>query len=709
MAQPGKLSVRDAADKLALGPENVVWAILEQSVARLENGRLQPYPIPGNTVARDITATAEGVWIATPDGVALFDGGRWQFFTTEDGLPGNDVTAVAQDSNGVVWAAGSGNAQEINFVFYDGKQWRPHPDYDAASEKLLNNQIVALQPAPDGALWLASPRGLQQVAGDVWRNFSSAAGLAGDNVRALAFAQEALWALTEAGLGRYDGKQWQSLSGAHGDALNALERLLAAPNGDLWVHSGNFSAGLFVFDGAAWQTVPTLTGFSRLDAWTFDGNGRLWAAGERLDRPDFFLGYYDPAKKEWVWQLPGTQNFPVSTLAFDDDGFLWIGAANGQGVFVRDVSGGGTGEIVAEFPQIRQPTVMTTTRDGVFWIASEDRLYAWDGSGITEMEVPLSFLRHIFALAEDADGRLWVGSEQGAARYKDGVWETFYAPAQAPAWWGSVATMQVRPDGGILLGTAVGGIGLYTGRAFLGDRPEAWRGQSIPVNTIFNDNETNLWVGTGGGGAARFDGVRWSIFTPEPALTAPVTGLGFSGDGRSWLGTQAGIVPFSGLGSESCRFEPGIKETVVFTMQPDRNGRLWAGTDNLGAAPLGDADADALWEGSTVRVLALAPDNDMWFVNPRHDWLLYMDGQTVKRTPLNTEFVTAQAINTMDVAADLTVWLGTPDGVVTFNGRDWSAITTTQGLADNEIDHLLISADGGIWIATPGGLSRKRP
>lgn len=701
----------EAASQLAVGPGGAVWAVTEGQVARLEGDTLRLVEQPRSTIIRAITASDDALWAATPDGAARFDGRSWRFFTTEDGLPSSDVTAVARDSAGTIWASSSVGGEEIDFAFFDGAHWRSHPHKDPRAEVLANDVVSAALATPLG-VWFGTSNGLSHLRDGTWTSYPDDTIFAERAVvRELAYAHGRMWAATDRGLASYDGENWEAFGGMHGQLSPGTSRLAVASNGDLWIAADNFSGGLRVFDGFNWRIVPTLSGESRAAAMVFDGNGRLWVAGERIDARQLFFGYYDPAANGWVWELPGARDFPVSVMAVGPDGNLWIGADNGQGLFVRDVSGAGLGEDVAHFSEPRRPSAITFGRDGTVWVGSEGLLYAWNGRDWSTLDVPIPFMSQISSISEAEDGSLWLATEQGVAHYANGTWETFYAPPQTPGWWGSTTAMTIRQDGAILLGTINGGVGLFTGRGFRGDRPGEWRGQTFPVTAIFNDADNQLWVGTDGEGAARLDGLRWETIAPSPALTAPLTSLGFTPDGMAWLGTQAGIVGVTDLLGRTCRFSEVAENVSAADVEPAVDGSLWFATAEQGAIhQFGGTQApEVSWPGAPVRVVAAAPDGEMWFVNARQDWLSYTSSSGVRRTPLDRTIVTASDVTALDIAPNRTVWMGTAVGVVAFDGRTWQQYTSMDGLVADEVSYVRAAPDGTLWFATAGGLSRLTP
>ena len=58
----------------------------------------------------------ENLWIATANGLSLFDGTTFRTFTTEDGLPSNHIRCLFEDRRGHLWLGTHGGV-----VHYDGR------------------------------------------------------------------------------------------------------------------------------------------------------------------------------------------------------------------------------------------------------------------------------------------------------------------------------------------------------------------------------------------------------------------------------------------------------------------------------------------------------------------------------------------------------------------------------------------------------------
>ena len=61
------------------------------------------------------------------------------------------------------------------------------------------------------------------------------------------------------------------------------------------------------------------------------------------------------------------------------------------------------------------------------------------------------------------------------------------------------------------------------------------------------------------------------------------------------------------------------------------------------------------------------------------------------------------------VAPDGTSWAVRDRGVAHFDGERWIAYTAANGLLDDRVNGIAIDAEGVVWIATNGGISRYAP
>ncbi|MEQ1805144.1 MAG: two-component regulator propeller domain-containing protein [Burkholderiaceae bacterium] len=104
-----------------------------------------------------ILAARDGsVWAGTwGGGVARFDGKAWRNFTVTDGLAGNIVYSIAQESGGALWFGTDNGVSR-----YDGSHWVTL----RVADGLLDRHVYAIAIAPDGDVWVGTRKGVVRIA-----------------------------------------------------------------------------------------------------------------------------------------------------------------------------------------------------------------------------------------------------------------------------------------------------------------------------------------------------------------------------------------------------------------------------------------------------------------------------------------------------------------------------------------------------------------
>ena len=218
------------------------------------------------------------------------------------------------------------------------------------------------------------------------------------------------------------------------------------------------------------------------------------------------------------------------------------------------------------------------------------------------------------------------------------------------------------------------------------------------VTTVKIDSEGNKWVGTHGGGLARFDGAAWTHYGVPDLADPYVYDILFDRQKRMWVANWKGVSIFDGETWKSFTKSDGIIDDWVYALAMDRDGVIWLGT-----------------EGGVTRY------DGKGFVSYTHDDGLGADLKTIgssyekienpsfhhNTTPgkeaggYNPNYILAAAVDSKNIK-----WFGTwGAGLSRFDGRNWKNFTTRDGLAGNFISDILVDSDDTLYIATDGGVS----
>ena len=347
----------------------------------------------------------------------------------------------------------------------------------------------------------------------------------------------------------------------------------------------------------------------------------------------------------------------------------------------------------------------------------------------------------IYALAQDQDGYLWLGTDSGLLRF-DGIrFLTAEALGHAGLPTGRVRALLTARDGTLWVGFGpVAGGGLYA----IGGAPEAapaFHLDGVDVVRIAETREGALWVATDNGLYAR-DQHGFLRVEPAGVSWGGVRHVYVDDRGTVWVGTTQGLFEDHG-GTFRRASGPG---RLVRGISRGYGDELWITHPTRGFIHAGDdLPAEHDFEGVGTGVYRDSRDN-LW-VSTRGQGLLRVyraveDGQLItERASVDTGFrsdgiwtvhedvegniwagtqeglhrlmpheVTPLTnlgfVHAVQARADGSVWIGTARGLLLgeLNGR--KRIETRQILTGHEVRALATAPDGTLWVATLEGIAR---
>jgi len=373
--------------------------------------RFVPHDLPGlpNSVPYVSLAEEKHGRIVASQGssLGLWQQGRWQMVTSANGLSRYDISALFVDREGSVW---------IGVVGHGLKRWIGEDSWEGytVADGLSDDIVWASLRDKTGRLWIGTESGLDFIpAGKngaiVWRS----AGI--ETARSDSLAESAdggIWMGSANGLlVRIDpkslvGKQWK---------VPEVYRILS--DGDrLWVATGE---GLYLVNTAGSDHTPALVEDKaiaeprkRFTDLSLDEAGQLWAASDE--------GLFRMDGSGWHRIDPGLSTVNPFHLVADRAGNVWATGAFAGLTRLRIA-----GDRIVDSEHIPRSHLLSdevvslaVDRRGWVWAGQDAGLTGFDGRhwrSYTQDDGLIWNDLDAYALTEDPDGSLWIGTSGGLA------------------------------------------------------------------------------------------------------------------------------------------------------------------------------------------------------------------------------------------------------------------------------------------------------
>jgi signal transduction histidine kinase/ligand-binding sensor domain-containing protein/DNA-binding response OmpR family regulator len=561
------------------------------------------------------------LWIATYDGLARFDGARFEIFDSDriPALGSNRLSRVAETGDGTLWivseqghltryrngrftacdvprsgraecglAQGGGHFRHVVegppgtvWVSGEGALYRLHDGHLLEETSVEDpGRINALYPARDGRLWVGAEGGLW-----VGRPGRFSRLPLGKVLSVAEDGQGQIWVGTPEGVGRLVRGRWQREVDTPGwVALDA--------RGTLWVFSNR---RLLRLRGGELELVaehPRAWAYLSVVAQGPDRSGAAW------------VSWYHLLIRDGRPVLEAEDGSWWTSLLVDRDGTVW--AAGGQPGVLRAFHPERVTTLHRGMPDPNLLTVFED-RDGTLWAGRRDSLAILDPERSTFQPLD-SRNGGAWAMLRDTRGTLWVGNSRGLFVLEEG---RLLPVASSPPW--EFRSLLEDQRGDLWAGTNHGLLRHDARHQAWVSIPCPWAPQGPRVRVIHEGSDRHLWLGTDGHGVVRYDrrsGHFLRLDRSRGLSSDLVRSLWTEPGGRLWIGTENGglnrldprLVTEEEVGEVAVvGREQGLPSAGVHRMLDDERGNLWMSTnDGIFRAKI--ADLNAVAEGRLTRL-----------------------------------------------------------------------------------------------------------
>ena len=562
----------------------------------------------------------------------------------DKGLSNDFVTAIFQDGEGFMWF---GTSNGLNR--YDGYEFKVFKNDPLSKNTLPDNRVTAVAESPSAQLYVATKGGLAVIDPN-----------------------------------RTQCEQVLVTSPKGNRPLNfPIHQIEKDILGQLFVHGG--SEGLFKIEetktGSVAQKIPLHYAGQQLPYYRVSAICKAVDAGVWAFIDHVGLAYYD--SKKHLFSIVKTVDFQSTTMAVAPTGDIWF--ASNQKIICYHIK---TGTFTNyNYDTYRKAVVnLYFGKDKKLWICT-------DGSGIQKFnsmtrtfEYDIGFdqqqltSRSVFAVLEDADDRLWIGTLRGGVNIVDPAKRRFH-------------TFKINPN-------------------------------SQQVNTAdfilsFEQADQNhIWIGTDGDGLYKWSISKGSLVhypysAHKDVKPAFITSLIQHQNDQLWIGSyDMGIVklsPKTGQVKHYTCYYPNSQyvNNAVWRLFKDSRGTLWASTLASGNVYYLDTIADQF------KHLNL-PINDVLTFFEDKDTVLWMGSWSALfrldlRTMKYNSYHIGSPIRFIQQTESGFLWLGTEGGGLlhlNLSSMNYRRYTEKDGLVSNTLLNGLQDAQGNMWMSSLDGLSK---
>jgi ligand-binding sensor domain-containing protein/signal transduction histidine kinase len=600
---------------------------------------------------------------------------------------------------------------EVQAPAYVSRIWR-------TQEGLPENQIRAIAQTPDGYLWLGTSSGLARFDGVrfvVYARFNTPS-MTDDNIRAFAVAIDgSLWVATDGGgLMHYQNGRFQSYGPKEGLLNEFVAAVLVDRNGEVWAGTNR---GLFRRRRERFERVdeglhlPNIAFFELRE----EADGRIFAGGPA----GLFCFEAEKLRRySGAGEIDGTYHIGLAR-----DGAIWLGTHHGlriAGEPARDLKRPNLKGMVG---------ALLEDHAGNMWIGTEgDGLYLVNQQGQTVFRAPVSLPDNsILALWEDREQNMWVGTADGLVRMS--APDVGVVSSRDGLSSDNVTTIYCGHRNTLWLTTVTGRVFQYVnGRIEAVNLPSPF--DSLRIRGTFEDHTGAFWFGTGSQGAVRFAKGKVTRFTVTEGLrNNGIQAFYEDRDQNLWIGTTSGLSRWDGAHFQNYYLEQGLSYGWVRAIAEDHNGDMLVGTDRglnrfhdgrfVGDPAFAALSRDRIWS-----IYPGAPET-LWFATQGAGLVRVRNGKASRIT--TREGLLSNSILQVIGDGRGSLWMSSPMGLSAASIEDLNAAAegrleaiavvaygTGDGLESTQINGGVQpsgcrAADGELWFPSVKGAVHFKP
>ena len=582
--------------------------------------------------------------------------GIWRTYSIDNGLPGQRIEHIAEDSESYLWFATWDNGVSR----FDGDDFQNFTEQDG----LTNDRVYFVEKDSQGRLWFGTANGV-------------------------------CW---------YDGTDFHHLEG-EGIAGRAVQFIYEDREGRIWF-GGHYTLGYY--DGAVFHDlIPLYLGHqpSRSDrsrtqcrGIAEDREGHLWFGFGCLSRFDG-TSFHRYGEEE---------GFPYSLISYavgrDDTGKVWIGQDNNEKVWVgqrtneNDLWCYADGTFQPVQVDLGSPLRrIDCDREGRMWFSTSEGVLYQDGDGFSKF-TPADGLPHpdVKAVLQDREHQLWIATWGGVGLYDAHSISVFNLSAEVSKSGSEISQIAQDQRGDIWVGYVSYNLKKTKKSVFRFDGEGfalAGTEDDFDINNcfaIYKDHDGYLWFGSQKG-LFRYDGQK----IKKMHTTA---GLGKNSISAITQDSQGQFIFGHWENERKIRREVLFVSALKITYQRGEQFQtIYENNEKKGRF-------------SRIGAVIAGHNGELYFFLYHQDFYDNDKGFARWHPEEGLKFYGVEDGLIDDRVSDLlldrngNLWVATQRGLACFDGNTFQTFTTEDGLPSNRIHCLFEDSRGHLWLGTDGGV-----
>jgi len=333
-------------------------------------------------------------------------------FSINQGLPGSSISAVCQDSRGLLWVG-----THSGLASYNGVSWNNFPHQNHLSYAYISTIFEDKHKN----IWIGTKnRGLFMFNGRDTYQFTKKNGINSSFIKSICEDKDGnllisamnipLLQIVNASNSNWENVNFELYLDKNKMTINAVNSMIKDRDNNLWMGTDK---GILYYDGITYETFTLFNGLphNKITCIYEDSSSKIWFSTPRG------VVCYDYNKFTVYNTNSGLISNKVSSITQDTEGNLWFGTDNGISVFHREQFYEVT---IKHGVSDNTITSLLTDNSGNLWIGTAfGGLDKYSGRTIQNYSIKEGLSsNHIYTVAVDTNNYAFLGTHKGLHRLK---------------------------------------------------------------------------------------------------------------------------------------------------------------------------------------------------------------------------------------------------------------------------------------------------